>query len=213
MADEKITALANLAQGSVQSDDQLVVVDVHDATMAPSGTDKNLLLSALLTAALRLGLLTYNDGTNTYSVVVSSPDVIIENQVTGALGDLDVGAQSGLGYAFIDGQQTTGGLTAEAFARVEALPNSSDAVMHAVDGHAHTVSFQIFADNGHAPTTRALTIVAQWVVQGANAAPTNADLQNGAFALWLDQTIGATKLNIVAKDSGGTVRTGSIALT
>jgi hypothetical protein len=40
-----------------------------------------------------------------------------------------------------------------------------------------------------------------------------AALNASQFALWLDATPGATVLHISAKDSGGTVRTGSIPLT
>lgn len=42
--------------------------------------------------------------------------------------------------------------------------------------------------------------------------PADASLVAGQFKLWLDATPGATKLMIKAKDSGGTVRTGSVAL-
>jgi hypothetical protein len=45
------------------------------------------------------------------------------------------------------------------------------------------------------------------------ALPADGALTNSSFALWLDDTPGATKLKIKAKDSGGTVRTGEVALT
>jgi len=48
-----------------------------------------------------------------------------------------------------------------------------------------------------------------WVV---HAAPADADLNAGDMALWFDQTPGASKLMVKVKDSGGTVRTGSLAL-
>lgn len=46
-----------------------------------------------------------------------------------------------------------------------------------------------------------------------NAAPVDANVANGQAFFWLDATPGATKLMVKAKDSGGTVRTGSLALT
>jgi hypothetical protein len=53
--------------GSIQSDDQLVVVDVHDTSMASSGTTKKLLLSQL---DLRYALLT---GATFAGAVVMTP--------------------------------------------------------------------------------------------------------------------------------------------
>jgi hypothetical protein len=46
-----------------------------------------------------------------------------------------------------------------------------------------------------------------------NAAPADADLAAGELAFWVDATPGATKAMFKAKDSGGTVRSGSQALT
>lgn len=45
------------------------------------------------------------------------------------------------------------------------------------------------------------------------AAPVDSVLGNSEVAFWLDDTAGATKLKIKAKDSAGTVRTGEVALT
>lgn len=45
-----------------------------------------------------------------------------------------------------------------------------------------------------------------------HAAPADADVATGEVALWFDQTIGATKLMVKGKDSGGTVRTATIAM-
>jgi hypothetical protein len=45
-----------------------------------------------------------------------------------------------------------------------------------------------------------------------SAAPADADLATGEAALWLDGTIGASKLMVKAKNSAGTVVTGSIPL-
>ena len=45
------------------------------------------------------------------------------------------------------------------------------------------------------------------------AAPADASIPTSGFTLWLDDTIGATKLMVKAKDSGGTVRTATVALS
>lgn len=44
-------------------------------------------------------------------------------------------------------------------------------------------------------------------------APDDSSLVAGQFKLWLDDSPGSPKLMIKAKDSGGTVRTGSVTLT
>lgn len=45
-----------------------------------------------------------------------------------------------------------------------------------------------------------------------NAAPANSDLKAGQASFWYDPTPGASKLVVTAKDSGGTVVTGSVSL-
>ncbi len=63
-------------------------------------------------------------------------------------------------------------------------------------------------------SVRTLEFVAQqnaWF--GFTAAPATGDLSSSSFGFWIDGTVGATFFNIKAKDSGGTVRTASIALT
>lgn len=45
------------------------------------------------------------------------------------------------------------------------------------------------------------------------AAPADGDLASSELAIWLDATPGATKVMFKAKDSGGTVRTGEVALS
>jgi hypothetical protein len=52
-----------------------------------------------------------------------------------------------------------------------------------------------------------------WIGVNQHTAPADADLATGEMAIWFDQTSGAAKLKIKAKDSGGTVRTGEVALT
>lgn len=50
MADTKISALTQLAATDTQADDLLVIVDVHDTTMAGTGTDKKITVSDLTAA-------------------------------------------------------------------------------------------------------------------------------------------------------------------
>jgi hypothetical protein len=45
-----------------------------------------------------------------------------------------------------------------------------------------------------------------------NAAPADADLASGEVAFWFDSTSGAAKLKVKAKDAGGAVRAGEVAL-
>ena len=48
---------------------------------------------------------------------------------------------------------------------------------------------------------------------GTTVVPADSTLTPGSLVVWLDATPGATKAMFKAKDSGGTVRTGSVALT
>ena len=50
------------------------------------------------------------------------------------------------------------------------------------------------------------------ILQHGKAAPATGAMDPSTFALWLDDTPGATKLMVKATDSGGTVRTATIAL-
>lgn len=52
-----------------------------------------------------------------------------------------------------------------------------------------------------------------YLIVHKTSAPPDADLIAGDVSIWLDATPGAAVFNIKAKDSGGTVRTGSINLT
>lgn len=79
----KITALASLAASGLKHDDQLVVVDVHDTTMAASGTDKNLLVGALRGAKIF-----YLDDYGADPSGVSSSDTAFTNCYTDAVAAL-----------------------------------------------------------------------------------------------------------------------------
>lgn len=76
--DKKITELTTLATGAVQGDDLAVMVDVHDSTMDPAGTDKQVAFADIVTAMMRLNLLTYDDGTYTYSISQSGATLDIK---------------------------------------------------------------------------------------------------------------------------------------
>lgn len=51
-----------------------------------------------------------------------------------------------------------------------------------------------------------------FIITAKNAAPADADLNAGEIAFWFDSTNGAAKLKVKAKEAGGTVRTGEVAL-
>ena len=69
----KITSYGALA--STQPDDLLVIVDVHDTTMAPTGTDKKITVSNLVTAA-NAGALAAKAGSATVPAAELSPQVV-----------------------------------------------------------------------------------------------------------------------------------------
>jgi hypothetical protein len=51
-----------------------------------------------------------------------------------------------------------------------------------------------------------------YLITKKNAAPANADIATSELAVWLDNTVGATKLMFKGKDTGGTVRTASVVM-
>lgn len=61
--------------------------------------------------------------------------------------------------------------------------------------------------------TRGLTKISRNLFFGSNAALADASLTASQFSLWLDDTNGACKLMIKAKQADGTVRTAAIALS
>lgn len=83
MADAKISALA--AKATPASADLLVLVDVSDTTMAPSGTNKQATvaqLAASVSTALNLGTAAVHPATD------FAPAAVLESMVTGLVADL-----------------------------------------------------------------------------------------------------------------------------
>jgi hypothetical protein len=94
------------------------------------------------------------------------------------------------------------------------LDSAAFAVWHAYS-NASGVARSVFAIGGDGATYIGdfNTTNAYLVLHEPHVAPPDAVLGNGDVSLWLDQTPGATKLMVKAKDSGGTVRTTTINLT
>ena len=63
MPDQKISALASLAAGSVVPGDLLEIVDVSDTTMAATGTNKQITVNNLRAATGGVGGVLYNFAT------------------------------------------------------------------------------------------------------------------------------------------------------
>lgn len=63
------------------------------------------------------------------------------------------------------------------------------------------------------PGSDTTTVAPASLTSRVTSAPSDSSLSNSQFQFWLDDTPGATKLMIKAKDSAGTVRTGSVNLT
>jgi len=54
---------------------------------------------------------------------------------------------------------------------------------------------------------------AGYFITKKNSAPADGDIGTSELAIWFDNTSGAAKIKFKGKDSGGTVRTGEVALT
>lgn len=78
---------------------------------------------------------------------------------------------------------------------------------------AQTADVLQVQDGGNSNVVVARINKAGYFVTAKKIAPADADLANSELAFWVDDTIGATKAMFKAKDSAGTVRTGSVALT
>jgi hypothetical protein len=68
----------------------------------------------------------------------------------------------------------------------------------------------IYANDGN--FTRLAMLTPKGVVIGVNTIPADGDVNAGEAVLWFDDTNGAAKLMVKAKQANGTVRTGSVNL-
>ncbi len=73
-----------------------------------------------------------------------------------------------------------------------------------------TANRAAFADTGQVTVARVSPN--GYIVIATHAAPADAELAAGDCALWFDQTNGAAKLMVKAKQADGTVKTASVAL-
>jgi len=157
MADEKITALNDLAAADMQGDDLLVAVDVHDTTMAPTGTDKKALISDFLAAALTLGLIV-DDTTHTWKIKLDPGGPLRINVTDDATGNVFAELQidpTSTG-ALIVGQVGNGTQAANFQASVDTVGPTGRASMAGNDG---TNSASLTADGtvGNQSNSRDLT--------------------------------------------------------
>ncbi len=81
------------------------------------------------------------------------------------------------------------------------------------DGHSNGAELLLSINNSNTPKSLLKFQAGENLWSGPNAAAATGDLNAGWFSFWFDDTVGACFLNIKAKDSAGTVVTGSIALT
>lgn len=80
-------------------------------------------------------------------------------------------------------------------------------------GHDATLPYPVYVYEYVTGDTLFLLTKAGVPIFGGAAVPASSDLGASTFALWLDPTPGSAKLMIKAKNSSGTVVTGSVALS
>ncbi len=83
----------------------------------------------------------------------------------------------------------------------------------ATDGSPPTGSILDIVHHSTAASQRRGLLYATGVVVTRTSAPDNSDLVDGDCGVWFDDTSGAAKLMIKARDAGGTIRTGSVTLS
>jgi hypothetical protein len=95
MADSKITGLSSIGTGADPNNDQLVIVDVSDNTMASTGTTKRATLNGLLSTRASIytgvvdpeGVVTAVAGSIYFNIAIaSSPVQFIKGSGTGNTG-------------------------------------------------------------------------------------------------------------------------------
>jgi hypothetical protein len=95
MSDSKITALSSIGNGADPNNDQLVIVDVSDTTMASTGTTKRATLSGLLATRASIytgavdpeGIVTAVAGSIYFNIAIAaSPVQFVKGSGTGNTG-------------------------------------------------------------------------------------------------------------------------------
>lgn len=130
--------------------------------------------------------------------VTSTPFQQVDINSAGVSTTLDIDNWGGAGDMIRCSQSGTRRTTIYSTGRVEIKPTTGDDALDA------------FSDAG-ALAWRVL-YSGQQVIREPHSAPADASLAAGDCALWFDQTNGAAKLMVKAKQADGTVKTASIAL-
>mgnify|MGYP000871490262 CR=1 FL=1 len=81
------------------------------------------------------------------------------------------------------------------------------------DGAAQTADMQQWSDDTNATNIYSRINKAGYFMTRKTSAPADGDIATSELAIWFDNTSGAAKIKFKGKDSGGTVRTGEVALT
>jgi hypothetical protein len=140
---------------------------------------------------------TGNAGINTIWNSVSG----VATNITTNGGTISLGAGVSKTHLFID---TTGAVLVSGFdsnvvgLAVRATPSQSGNLQEWQDSSGNPAA--TVSENGYYTTRK-------------NTAPADAELATSELAFWFDNTAGAARLMVKARDSGGTVRTGSVVLT
>lgn len=101
----------------------------------------------------------------------------------------------------------------DAVVRMRAGSTSQPILRVHADGASHAADMQQWSDDTNATNVYSRINKAGYFITKKNSAPADGDIGTSELAIWFDNTSGAAKIKFKAKDSGGTVRTGEVALT
>ena len=101
----------------------------------------------------------------------------------------------------------------DAVVRMRAGSTSQPILRIHAAGASHAADMQQWSDDTNATNVYSRINKAGYFITKKNSAPADADIGTSELAIWFDNTSGAAKIKFKAKDSGGTVRTGEVALT
>jgi hypothetical protein len=93
---------------------------------------------------------------------------------------------------------------------LEIRPPNADVALTVRGDTSGTNPVAVFNNNGSTRTVKVLSD--GYLMFNAHVAPADAALAAGELALWFDQTNGAAKLMVKAKQADGTVKTAAVAL-